>query len=400
MSKQTRRHFLWLTVGTLTALGSVSVNAEIKRQQILALDDPKRRFKVVEKTSLKHRAFKKGRKLLYGAAVRHDQIAQDGLYAQNIVNECAILTPEWALKWHTPNKPLRPSPLEFDFSAADASLAFTQTHGLLLRGHTLVWHHSLPPWFKNTVTKQNAKGYLEQHIRAVVGRYAGKIHSWDVVNEAIEEGYLLHKGRRDGLRNTPWLELLGTNYIDYAFRLTREVDPKALLVYNDYGLDYDTYEDEAKRNAVLRLLKHLKSKGTPIDAFGMQAHLDASKHRAFKPAVLRKFLRNIADLGLKIMITELDVTDKEIPLGPERDRIVASVYEDYLNAALQEKAVISVQTWGLSDKYTWLSEFQPRNDSSQVRPLLLDTSMNRKLSWNAVARALSNMHVPTPFKHT
>jgi endo-1,4-beta-xylanase len=400
MPKQTRRHFLWLTLGTVTALGSVAVNAEVKRQQLLALDDPKRDFSVLGKASLKQRAAQNSLKLLYGTAVKQNDIAKDALYAQNVVSECAIITPELELKWYASDKPLRPSSDKFDFSAADALLAFTQTHGLKFRGHTLVWHHSLPPWFKSTVTPQNAKTFLEQHIRTVVGRYAGKVHSWDVVNEAIEEGYLLAKGRQDGLRNTPWLELLGTDYIDYAFRLTREVDPQASLVYNDYGLDYDTAHNEAKRNAVLKLLENLKSKGTPIDAFGMQAHLDASKHRAFKPNVLRKFLRNVADLGLKIMITELDVIDKELPLGPQHDRIVAAVYEDYLNVALQEKAVQCVQTWGLSDKYTWLSEFQPRNDGAPVRPLLLDTSMNRKLAWNAVARAFSNMPAPASFKHT
>lgn len=106
--------------------------------------------------------------------------------------------------------------------------------------------------------------------------------------------------------------VLGPDYIDLAFRTAAEADPKALLVYNDYGLDYDTWKDEAKRGAVLKLLERLKSRGTPIHAFGMQAHLRADETR-FNAKKLKAFLRNIAELDLKILITELDVTDKKLP---------------------------------------------------------------------------------------
>jgi endo-1,4-beta-xylanase len=218
--------------------------------------------------------------------------------------------------------------------------------------------------------------------------YAGKIHSWDVVNEAINLG----DNRSDGLRTTPWLKLLGTDYIDLAFRLAAESDPQTLLVYNDFGLDYDTPQDEAKRIAVLKLLEGLKSKGTPIHALGIQAHLLPGKNK-FNQEKLRRFLRDVASLGLKIMITEMDVADKELPVDIKiRDRIIAGVYEDYLSAALDEKAVIAVITWGLSDRNSWLSEFQPRDDHAPVRPLPLDAQMQRKLVWNAIARAFD--HAP------
>jgi endo-1,4-beta-xylanase len=381
LKKISRRRVLWLGLGALGSLSVASAKAEWKRQQILALDDPERDFFVVGKASLKDRAAAKG--IIYGAAIRHDHLLQDTKHAESVVRECKMLVPEWALKWSTPDKPLRPSPDNFDFTAADSMITFAEAHGMLLRGHTLVWHDSLPPWFKERVNRQNARQYLEKHIKTVVGRYAGKMHSWDVVNESIQ----LSDGRSDGWRITPWLELLGTDYIDYAFRLAHATDPKAMLTYNDFGLDYDTIEDEGKRTAVLKLLESLKSKGTPIHALGIQAHLDGAQ-TAFNPTKLRQFIRNVSSLGLKVMITELDVSDKRLPADTGvRDRIVAKAYEDYLSAVLEEPSVIAILTWGLSDKYTWLSEFQPRSDGAPVRSLLFDANMNPKLAWNAVARA-------------
>lgn len=376
-----RRRVLLLGLGSLACMGAVGGQAEFQRQQILALNNPKRDFSSPQGGSLRKRAAAKG--IIYGAAVRHDHLLQDAQYANCIAKECGMLVPEWALKWSAPNKPLRPSPDSFDFSAADGMVKFANTHGMLFRGHTLVWHEAMPKWLREQGNNQNAARFLEQHIKTVVGRYAGKIHSWDVVNEAIQPA----DGRTDGLRLSPWLNWLGPDYISQAFRLAAAADPKAMLVYNDYGLDYNTSKDEAKRTAVLKLLERLKSQGTPIHALGIQAHLWGTENR-FSPQKLREFLRNVASLGLKIMITEMDVADKELPQDVTvRDRIVASAYEDYLTAVLEERAVIAVLTWGLSDRYSWLSEFQPRKDGTSVRPLPFDAQMNRKLGWNAITRA-------------
>jgi endo-1,4-beta-xylanase len=393
LKKFTRRNFLWFGLGFCAAVGTTKVAADYDgKQKILALDNPKKDFNVIGEASLKERAAAKG--LMFGTAIRNQNLWEDTKLADILAKECEILVPEWALKWYIPNPALRPEADIFDFREVDKMLTFAEQKGLRLRGHTLVWHESLPPWFKNTVNSNNAQQVLEQHINTVVGRYAGKIHSWDVVNEAINEGYLLVKGQnntlKNNLRKTPWLELLGENYIDQAFRLTHQADPNAILVYNDYGLDYDTDADEAKRNAVLNLLENLKSKGTPIHALGIQAHLDASQTN-FNPDKLRSFLRDVASLGLKIMITELDVSDEKLPYDIEmRDRMIAKTYEDYLSAVLAEPAVTTVITWGISDKYSWLSDFKPRPDRAAVRPLPMDANMNRKLGWNAIARAFDN----------
>jgi endo-1,4-beta-xylanase len=309
-------------------------------------------------------------------------LSVDAKLAAVFAQECGILVPENDMKWKT----LRPTPDSFNFVQSDWLAEFAEEHKMLLRGHTLVWHEALPKWFKDTVNRQNALPILLKHIETVAGRYAGKIHSWDVVNEVV----LPKDGRSDGLRNTPWLQLLGPDYIDIAFRAAAKADPQALLVYNDYGLDYDTREHEAKRVAVLKLLERLKSKGTPIQAFGMQAHLWGDETR-FNPKKLKVFLQEIAGLGLKILITEMDVRDQKLPVDADvRDRIVAGVYEDYLSVVLEEPAVIAVLTWGLSDRYTWLSEFNPRDDKAPVRTLPLDRRLQRKLAWNAIARAFDN----------
>jgi endo-1,4-beta-xylanase len=202
-----------------------------------------------------------------------------------------------------------------------------------------------------------------------------------VVNEAVWP----EDNQPNGLRRSPWLQFLGQNYIDLAFRAAAEADPQALLVYNGDQLDHDTPEDEARRVATLKLLERLKSQGTPVQALGIQAHLQAD--RPLNPKKLRAFLRDVADFGLKILITELDVKDNNLPKDiTARDRIVAGVYEDYLSVMLDEPAVIAVLTWGLSDKNSWLANF-PREDKAPVRPLPLDTQLKRKLAWNAIARA-------------
>jgi endo-1,4-beta-xylanase len=382
MRKFIRRRSFLLGLGSLGAIGAVATSRAYDRDRRLqALNDPNRNFTVSEGLSLKQRAANKG--IIYGSTSRKIALLNDEQYAAAIVENCGLLVPEWEFKWTAGNVRLRPDAETFDFIAADWMANFAAKHNLLLRGHTLVWHLSLPPWFEETINSKNAAPLLENHIQTFVGRYAGKIHSWDVVNEVIDP----KDGRDDGLRLSPWLEALGDNYIDLAFRLTAVADPQALLVYNEFGLEYDNREQEAKRTAVLRLLEKLKSQGTPIHALGIQAHLSPSDNK-FNPEKFRKFLEEVASLGLKIMITELDVVDKKLPKDiATRDRIVAGTYEDYLSTALDERAVIAVINWGLSDRYTWLSEFEPRPDGLPVRPLPLDERMQPKLAWNAIARA-------------
>ena len=385
----TRRHLFRLSLGTLISfLGHVGLSKIPCFGHLpQTFDDPNRDFSFEGSATLKASATAKN--LLYGVAARQDHLVSDPEFGARLTAETNILVPEWELKWSAGDKLLRPSPSEFDFSAADFMLEFATKHKLLFRGHALIWHESLPQWFDEIVNHHNAQQILEHHIFTVVGRYAGKVHSWDVVNEAI--AYDPRKSKRaDGLRKTAWLNFLGADYIDLAFRTAALADPNAILVYNEFGLDYDNPLSEAKRTATLRLLRYLKAKGTPIHALGIQAHLkgDATD---FNPRKLQRFLHDVAELDLKILITEMDVTDKRLPADVEkRDRIIAGIYEDYLSAVLQEPAVIAVITWGLSDRYSYLSEFKPRPDGKPVRPLPLDTNLNPKLAWNGIMRAFTS----------
>ncbi|MBE9014706.1 glycosyl hydrolase family 10 [Chroococcidiopsis sp. CCALA 051] len=368
-----RRRFL-LGLGALAGVGAGASQAQSGYdRQILAADTDA----AIENASLREWAAAKG--LVYGAATQEYMLSSNPQFASSFVRECAMLVPEDELKW----KSLRPSPNRFDFTRSDRLAQFAKTHNLLFRGHTLLWHARLPSWFKSTVNHRNARQIMLEHITKVAGHYAGQMHSWDVVNEAV----FPEDGRSDSLRITPWLRFLGSDYLDIAFRAAFAADPQALLVYNDYGMEYDTPKDEAKRTAVLKLLERLRSQGTPVQALGIQAHLWGGETR-FNPSQLRAFLKDVASLGLKILITELDVTDKHLPSDIHlRDRLVAGVYQDYLSVVLDEPAVIAVITWGLSDRYTWLSQKQARRDGGAVRPLPLDANMRRKEAWKAIARA-------------
>ena len=320
--------------------------------------------------------------ILYGAAVQQKFLASDPLFRRHFEEECSILVPVQALKWER----LRPSIDAFDFSDGDWLADFSSERGMALRGHTLVWHRALPDWFQKSVNPLNAEQILTDHIQTVVSHYAGKVHSWDVVNEAISP----RDGRSDGLRESPWLRMLGTNYIDLAFRTAAAADPKARLVYNDYGLEYDNTAQNRKRDAVLALLEHLVSAGVPIHALGIQAHLLRVDAR-FSAEKLRFFLKAVASLGLEIMITELDVTDTTFSKEASvRDEQVADVYWEYLSVVLQEAAVKTVLTWGLSDRYTWLKKESKRTDGEITRPLPLDHNMDRKPAWYAIADSFDN----------
>jgi endo-1,4-beta-xylanase len=362
-----RRRFLRLGLGGAAAIPLSQISHQC---QLLASQSNQQR-------SLAERAAAKG--LIYGAATQDQLLRNDPAFAERFLQECRMLVTENDLQWNQ----VHPEPERFDFRAADELAAFAKRHGLQFRCHNLVWQNSLPDWFTTEMNHQNAEQMLVKHIETVVGRYAGQVHSWDVVNEAVEPG----DNRTDRLRRTPWLEFLGTEYIDLAFRVAAAADPNAMLVYNDYGLEYDNPENEAKRQGILNLLEQLQARGTPIDGLGIQAHLLGHETR-FNPEKLSRFLADVASMGLKILISELDVIDNQLSADPrERDQIVAAAYGDFLSVALDQPAVISVTTWGLSDRYTWLTYFHPRSDGQPVRPLPLDQDLKPKLAWEAIARA-------------
>ena len=171
------------------------------------------------------RAHAVARGLLIGCAVNMGLLERQPSYGRVIAEQFNMVVGENCMKWAA----LRPTSTTFDFKQADALVAFAEEHQLKVRGHNLCWHENLPEWFASTVTKENAQKTLTEHISTVVSRYKGRIHSWDVVNEAI----WIKDGRPDGMRVSPWFELIGPEYVETAFRAAREADPTAILTYND-----------------------------------------------------------------------------------------------------------------------------------------------------------------------
>lgn len=327
--------------------------------------------------SLKARAARRG--LFFGSGVSTPQIANDPDFAAAVVADCALIVPTVEMKWGVVER--RKGVL--DFAAADAIVAFARDNGLAVRGHTAVWHINVPPWLPTVLATEDGEQIFESHIRDVLGHFGGRPTSWDVVNEAIEP----QDGVPLGLRNSIFTEALGAGYIARAFRAAREALPHTPLYYNDYGIEYDF--EGSKRAATLALLSDLRRQGL-VDGFGVQSHLKLGLRFDANP--FRRFLADVADLGLSILLTEFDVNDARAPADePSRDLAVADHAERYLDVALDERAVKGLIAWGLSDRYTWLNSPPfARADGLANRGQPLDAALVRKPLWQAIARALDN----------
>jgi endo-1,4-beta-xylanase len=376
----TRRDFLKLS-GLGIAGGAL---AQIGCGRRHAIPEPGRAFAptltdVTGSRSLRAAAEAHG--LLVGCAVDVQKLDAEQEYADIIAAQSNIVVAENAMKW----KALRPSVDRFDFAPADDLVVYAALHNMKIRGHNLCWHEALPDWFASSVTRQNARQIFTHHIQTVAGRYAGRMHSWDVVNEAIDP----RDGRLDGLRKTPWLDLIGADYVELAFRTARQADPTALLTYNDYAIELDTPEQQEKRAQVMLLVRRLKARGVPIDAVGVQSHLTFGD--GAPGAGLRDFVRDLQKLGLQVFITELDVNDKKMGAGlAERDAGVAGLYRDYLNLMLAEPNVTALLTWGITDRYTWLNGAKfARSDGKPERPLPFDADYHPAPPFFAMREALN-----------
>jgi endo-1,4-beta-xylanase len=320
--------------------------------------------------------------IIFGAAIEPEAVDRDFGYETLLRRQCAALTPENVMKWNA----LRPARDRFDFSRADRFMAIAHDQGAQVHGHCLVWHEALPDWMGGDLTPRDGRALLTEHITRVVGRYAGHIQAWDVLNEPVER----NDRRPDGLRLSPWFKALGPDYIPLAFQTAHAADPAATLVLSDYGLEYD---DESwmveKRGTMLDLLRRLKDARVPVHALALQGHLIGGRPRAFG-AGLRRFLAEVAALGLEIHITELDVDDRKITGTLERrDGVVAEIYRTFLDTVLDEPAVTRVTTWGLSDRYTSKAGMFPRPDGQGVRPLPFDSELRPKIVVQALMDAFA-----------
>ena len=304
------------------------------------------------------------------------------------------ISPENALKWQSVHP--RPGPGGYDFAAADRYVAFGEKHKMFIVGHCLIWHSQVPRWvFQNdrgeALSRDALLERMRDHILTVAGRYKGRIDGWDVVNEALNE---------DGtLRQTPWLRIIGEDYLVKAFEFAHQADPKAELYYNDYSL-----ENPAKRKGAVALLGKLKAAGAPVRGIGLQGH-----NRMDSPTVQQEAetIEAFAALGLRVHITELDVdvlprmnrqntadvsataaaTAGSNPytagLPEEIEQALAKRYEELFGVFLKYRKVIDrVTFWGVTDGDSWLNGFPTRGRTNY--PLLFDREGKPKPAFRAV----------------
>ncbi len=333
---------------------------------------------------------------LIGAAVNTNVVTErDAQGAALVRAHFNSITAENALKWES----VHPGPGVYDFEAGDRYVAFAEQNGMFPIGHVLVWHNQTPRWvFEDAngapVGRDTLLARMREHIHTVVGRYRGRIRGWDVVNEAVAE---------DGTpRRSPWSAIIGDDYVARAFQFAREADPDAELYYNDYSL-----ENAPKRQGAVALVRRLLAEGVPVTGVGLQGH-----YAMDWPSVeqLDTTIRAFSQLGVKVLVTELDVdvlprvtarggadVTLDVALRAELNpyagglpdsvqQALARRYGDLFGAFLRHRgAVTRVTFWGVTDATSWKNNWPVRGRTNY--PLLFDRDGRPKPAFDAVIQA-------------
>lgn len=322
------------------------------------------------------------RKLIYGTAVSSDNLAKDKPFAKLVAAQANMLVAEGETK----RKAMEPKQGRYNFAGTEKLLAFAAENGQSVRGHTLVWHEANPDWLLKKLEKGASEKLLTDYIEKAVGHFRGKLHSWDVVNEVIH----IDEGGEEDLRiSSPWYKAYGSGYIETAFNAAHAADPDAMLFYNELNLEADVWWAEKRRQSVLKLLEKLLKKGVPVHALGIQSHLKAYR-LDYSDEVFSRFLDEVADLGLKVLITEFDIADIEGPADPaQRDADIAALGRRYLDVAFSKPAVLGCLTWGISDRYSWLSLYDQYKwaDGSLSRGLPFDADLKPKTLYSQMLQS-------------
>ncbi len=304
-----------------------------------------------------------------GAAANHYILPDNAAYRAALAKHCDVIVAEGAMKWAE----IRPDRETFNFAAGDATVAFASTHGLRVRGHTLVWCEGNPAWLQTLANASEAERELRRHIVRVIDHYRTPIDDWDVVNEPIAEKPRSSTDLRDGV----WLSRLGGRYIDTAFQIAADIAPRQRRVINEYAIEAATPRDKLKREAFRRLILELKGRGVPLTGVGLQGHLDGASE--IDSDGVSAFCAEMARAGLDVLITELDVNDFHLPADiVARDAIVAKRTEQFLTAVFAGCRPKLICTWGITDKHTWMPMWFKRRDGLANRPLPLDADLAEK----------------------
>lgn len=365
----TRRHFC-TGAATFAALASVSTSIAAA---------PLRPSFDTDARGLAARA--RDARIRFGAATANYQL-KDKAFRAAFLQDAALIVPEYEMKRSAMEKTRG----QIDFGPCDELLAFARANNMAMRGHTLLWHRANPDWLEEAVLTTRDETLITDYVTKVTTHYRGKLTSLDVVNEVIAPP----DARKDGLRNSFWLKAFGPSYIDMAYHAARAAAPDMMLVYNDWGCEQGAPENDRFRAATLNFLEGALARGVPIDAYGMQGHLSAfgTQIDAYK---LRKFCDAITAMGLKLIITEHDVDDSGGSSDLDvRDRAVADASARFLDVVLDCKALDTVLTWGLSNKFIDAPGWKARLSGYWPRKLPRDSNMAKTQMWHAMAKTFAH----------
>jgi endo-1,4-beta-xylanase len=360
--KKSRRRL----IAAIAAAGALSL---LDNAQAASVEDDSR--------SLRSRAERRG--MFFGCGVSARDVQADPQLCAAIVADCSVIVPTVEMKWGW----IEPREGQENFADADALVNFAAQNGLKVRGHTAIWYTNVPKWAPMALRGNDGAAIFETHIRSVLDHFGGRIINWDIVNEAL----WLQDGLPGGFRNSIFQQVFGSQYIERAYEIAREALPRTPLFYNDFGVEYADHFHSEKRAATLQLLTRLKRRGL-VDGFGIQSHLHVGW--GFDAKLFQRFLSDVADLGLEILLTEFDVNDVKAPADiAARDAAIAVHAREYLDVALAERAVKGLLAWGLSDRGTWLNAPPyARSDGLGNRGQPLDQALQKKALWHAIAGAL------------
>lgn len=317
-----------------------------------------------------------------GAALNADQILEKEPNAKALVpQQFDAITPENIMKAEV----IHPEWDKYNFELADKIVAYGKKHNMIVNGHTLIWHSQLPAFVRRMKDADSVRRYFTNHITTIAARYDGKVYSWDVVNEALNE---------DGtMRKSIFLDKLGEDFVVEAFRLAQKAAPNTKLYYNDYNI-----EQPKKRAGAIALIKKLQAAGVRIDGVGIQGHW-----RAYNVPLedIEKTIQEFSALGIEVMFTELDLGVLPSPgevVGADVNQRAAysekmnpyvnglpdsmvvkqtKAYEDLFRLFEKYKGKVTrVTFWGVNDGQSWLNDWPIRGRTNY--PLLFDRKFQPK----------------------
>lgn len=307
-----------------------------------------------------------------GVAVAVDPLRDDPAYRDLVADHYTSVTAENTMKWEH----VQPERGRFDWSGPDTVVDFAVENGLDVRGHTLLWHNQQPAWLsEGSYDADRLRAIMREHMEALLGRYQGRVSSWDVINEPFVD---------DGpeLRGNLWLDTLGEDYIAQALTMAHEVDPEAELYINEFNVE----GPGPKADALYALASDLLERGVPLHGVGLQGHFV----HGTVPDDLARNMARFSDLGLDVEISELDVRIPE----PVTEAAVAEQGEEYrrvVEACLEVERCSGVTVWGVTDAHSWIPEWFPGHDAA----LPFDPSYRPKPALNGMAEALGRRRRPS-----